>query len=148
MPAVTETLDTVQSVTQSGYKWGFETTIEMDFAPKGLNEDIIRLISARKEEPEWMLEWRLKAYAAWLTMEEPQWARVDHPPINYQDLHYYAAPKKKAGPKSLDEVDPELLKMYEKLGIPLKEHGFSFSPCAIAASPAAITMSATVSALL
>jgi Fe-S cluster assembly protein SufB len=121
MAAVTETLDTVQSVTQSGYKWGFETTIEMDFAPKGLNEDIIRLISARKEEPEWMLEWRLKAYAAWLKMEEPQWARVDHPPIDYQDLHYYAAPKKKAGPKSLDEVDPELLKMYEKLGIPLKE---------------------------
>jgi Fe-S cluster assembly protein SufB len=121
MAAVTETLDTVQSVTQSGYKWGFETTIEMDFAPKGLSEDIIRLISARKEEPEWMLEWRLKAYAAWLKMEEPHWARVDHPPIDYQDLHYYAAPKKKAGPKSLDEVDPELLKMYEKLGIPLKE---------------------------
>jgi len=121
MAAVTETLDAVQSVTQSGYKWGFETTIEMDFAPKGLNEDIIRLISARKEEPEWMLEWRLKAYAAWLKMDEPHWARVDHPPIDYQDLHYYAAPKKKAGPKSLDEVDPELLKMYEKLGIPLKE---------------------------
>ena len=121
MAAVTETLDTVQSVTQSGYKWGFETTIEMDLAPKGLNEDIIRLISARKQEPEWMLEWRLKAYAAWLKMEEPQWARVDHPPIDYQDLHYYAAPKKKAGPKSLEEVDPELLKMYEKLGIPLKE---------------------------
>ncbi len=121
MAADTETLDTVQSVTQSGYKWGFETTIEMDFAPKGLSEDIIRLISTRKEEPEWMLEWRLKAYAAWLKMEEPHWARVDHPPIDYQDLHYYAAPKKKAGPKSLDEVDPELLKMYEKLGIPLKE---------------------------
>ena len=121
MAAVTETLDTVQSVTQSGYKWGFETTIEMDLAPKGLNEDIIRLISSRKEEPEWMLEWRLKAYAAWLKMEEPQWARVDHPPIDYQDLHYYAAPKKKAGPKSLEEVDPELLKMFEKLGIPLKE---------------------------
>jgi Fe-S cluster assembly protein SufB len=121
MAAVTETLDTVQSVTQSGYKWGFETTIEMDLAPKGLNEDIIRLISSRKEEPEWMLEWRLKAYAAWLKMDEPQWARVDHPPIDYQDLHYYAAPKKKNGPKSLDEVDPELLKMYEKLGIPLKE---------------------------
>jgi Fe-S cluster assembly protein SufB len=121
MPAVTETLDAVQSVTQSGYKWGFETTIEMDLAPKGLNEDIIRLISARKEEPEWMLEWRLKAYAAWLKMEEPNWARVDHPPIDYQDLHYYAAPKRKPGPRSLDEVDPELLKMYEKLGIPLKE---------------------------
>jgi Fe-S cluster assembly protein SufB len=121
MTAVSETLDTVQSVTQSGYKWGFETTIEMDLAPKGLNEDIIRLISERKQEPEWMLEWRLKAYAAWLKMEEPHWARVDHPPIDYQDLHYYAAPKKKDGPKSLDDVDPELLRMYEKLGIPLKE---------------------------
>src|SRR3954449_1734975 len=122
MAAVTETLDTVQSVTQSGYKWGFETDIEMDIAPKGLNEDIIRLISSRKQEPAWMLEWRLKAFAAWKTMQEPHWARVDHPPIDYQDLHYYAAPKKKGdGPKSLDEVDPELLAMYEKLGIPLKE---------------------------
>src|SRR6201996_9333257 len=121
MAAATDTLDTVQSITQSGYKWGFETDIEMEFAPKGLNEDIIRLISARKEEPAWMLDWRLKAFAAWQAMEEPQWARVEHPAIDYQDLHYYAAPKKKAGPKSLDEVDPELLAMYEKLGIPLKE---------------------------
>ena len=121
MTVESETLEAVQSVTQSGYKWGFETAIEMDLAPKGLNEDIIRLISERKEEPAWMLAWRLKAYEAWLTMEEPHWARVDHPPIDYQDLHYYAAPKKKAGPRSLDEVDPELLKMYEKLGIPLKE---------------------------
>src|SRR6195952_4754437 len=121
MAATTETLDAVELVTQSGYKWGFETNIEMDLAPKGLNEDIIRLISAPKQEPEWMLAWRLKAYAAWLKREEPDWARVDHPPIDYQDLHYYAAPKRKAGPKSLDEVDPELLKMYEKLGIPLKE---------------------------
>ncbi len=121
MSVAAETLDAVQSVTESGYKWGFETNIEMDLAPKGLNEDIIRLISERKEEPSWMLDWRLKAYAAWLKMEEPEWARVDHPPIDYQDLHYYAAPKKKNGPKSLDEVDPELLKMYEKLGIPLKE---------------------------
>jgi Fe-S cluster assembly protein SufB len=93
----------------------------MDIAPKGLNEGTIRLISERKQEPEWLLEWRLKAYAAWLKMPEPEWARVDHPPIDYQDLHYYAAPKKKPGLKSLDEVDPELLKMYEKLGIPLKE---------------------------
>jgi Fe-S cluster assembly protein SufB len=121
MSAVTETLDTVQSVTQSGYKWGFETTIEMDMAPKGLNEDIIRLISARKEEPSWMVDWRLKAFAAWQQMQEPHWARVEHQAIDYQDLHYYAAPKKKAGPKSLDEVDPELLRTYEKLGIPLKE---------------------------
>src|SRR5579872_230230 len=121
MSAATQTLSTVESVTQSGYKWGFETDIEMDLAPKGLNEDIIRLISSRKEEPAWLLEWRLKAYAAWLKMTEPHWARVEHAPIDYQDLHYYAAPKKKAGPKSLDEVDPELLKTYEKLGIPLKE---------------------------
>ncbi len=121
MTAVAETLDTVQSVTEGGYKWGFSTDIEMDMAPKGLNEDIIRLISSRKNEPEWLLEWRLKAYAAWLKMEEPNWAMVHHEPIDYQDLHYYAAPKKKPGPKSLDEVDPELLKMYEKLGIPLKE---------------------------
>ena len=121
MPAVAETLDAVQSVTDGGYKFGFVTDIEMDLAPKGLNEDIIRLISARKEEPAWMLAWRLKAYAAWLEMEEPDWSSVDHPPIDYQALHYYAAPKKKAGPASLDEVDPELLRMYEKLGIPLKE---------------------------
>src|SRR5215469_6297555 len=121
MSAATQTLNTVQSVTQSGYKWGWETEIEMDLAPKGLNEDIIRLISSRKEEPAWLLEWRLKAFAAWQQMTEPHWARVEHAPIDYQDLHYYAAPKKKAGPKSLDEVDPELLKTYEKLGIPLKE---------------------------
>ncbi len=121
MPAVTETLDTVQSVTQSGYKWGWETEIEMDLAPKGLSEDTIALISDRKGEPDWLLQWRLRAYAAWKQMEEPHWARVEHQPIDYQDLHYYAAPKKKSGPKSLDEVDPELLKMYEKLGIPLKE---------------------------
>jgi Fe-S cluster assembly protein SufB len=121
MSAVAETLDTLQSITDSPYKWGFSTDIEMDIAPKGLTEDTIRLISARKNEPEWLLEWRLKAFAAWLKMEEPTWARVEHPPIDYQDLHYYAAPKKKTGPKSLDEVDPELLRTYEKLGIPLKE---------------------------
>jgi Fe-S cluster assembly protein SufB len=121
MTAAVETLETVQNVTQSGYKWGFETDIEMDIAPKGLNEDIVRLISARKNEPEWLLEWRLKAYRHWLTMEDPDWAKVHHPKIDFQDLHYYAAPKQKSGPKSLDEVDPELLKMYEKLGIPLRE---------------------------
>jgi Fe-S cluster assembly protein SufB len=121
MAAVTETLDTVQSVTQSGYKWGFVTDIAMDLAPKGLNEDIIRLISDRKQEPAWLLEWRLKAYAAWQEMAEPHWAKVTHPKIDLQDLHYYAAPTKKPGYKSLDEVDPELLRTYEKLGIPLKE---------------------------
>jgi Fe-S cluster assembly protein SufB len=121
MSAVAETLDTVQAITESSYKWGFTTDIEMDVAPKGLSEDTIRLISERKNEPEWLLTWRLKAYAAWLKMEEPHWAKLHHPPIDYQDVHYYAAPKKKAGPKSLDEVDPELLRTYEKLGIPLKE---------------------------
>ncbi len=121
MAAVAETLDTVQSLTQSGYKWGFETDIEMDVAPKGLSEDTIRMISARKAEPEWLLAWRLKAYATWLTMEAPDWARIGYPPIDYQDIHYYAAPKKKDGPLSLDEVDPELLRTYAKLGIPLKE---------------------------
>ena len=121
MAAVAETLEAVQSVTDGGYKWGFSTDIEMDMAPKGLNEDIIRLISARKNEPQWLLDWRLKSYAAWLKTEEPDWAKVNHPPIDYQDLHYYAAPKKKTGPKSLDEVDPELLRTYEKLGIPLRE---------------------------
>lgn len=121
MPAVTQTREAVEKLGQSTYKWGFETDIEMDMAPKGLNEDIIRLISSRKEEPEWMLEWRLAAYKTWQAMEEPKWAKVTFPPIDYQDAHYYAAPRKKPGPKSLDEVDPELLRTYEKLGIPLHE---------------------------
>jgi Fe-S cluster assembly protein SufB len=121
MPAVTETIDAVQSVTEGTYKYGFETDIEMEFAPKGLNEDIVRFISAKKNEPQWLLDWRLKAYAMWLKMEEPRWPAVKYPPIDYQDSYYYAAPVKKAGPKSLDEVDPELLKTYAKLGIPLKE---------------------------
>ncbi|MFC0409321.1 Fe-S cluster assembly protein SufB [Roseomonas elaeocarpi] len=121
MPAVAETIDAVESVTQSTYKWGFETDIEMDMAPRGLNEDIVRFISAKKEEPEWLLAWRLKAFAAWQKMVEPEWAKVVYPPIDYQDAHYYAAPKQKAGPKSLDEVDPELLKTYAKLGIPIRE---------------------------
>ncbi|MDT7953124.1 MAG: Fe-S cluster assembly protein SufB, partial [Acetobacteraceae bacterium] len=120
MPAVAETLDTVQSITQSGYKWGFETNIDMEIAPKGLSPDTIRMISEKKGEPSWMLDWRLKAYENWLTMEEPNWAKVGYPKIDYQDIHYYAAPKRPA-PKSLDDVDPELLAMYEKLGIPLKE---------------------------
>ena len=116
-----ETLGTVEALTQSGYKYGFATEIEMDLAPLGLNEDIVRLISARKNEPLWMLDWRLKAFALWQTMTEPNWAKIGYPPIDYQGIHYYAAPVKKAGPKSLDEVDPELLRTYEKLGIPLRE---------------------------
>lgn len=104
------------------YKYGFSSDIEMDYAPKGLSEDIVRLISEKKEEPEWMLEWRLKAYRIWKNMAEPDWAKVGYPPIDYNDIYYYAAPKsQKKKPKSLDEVDPELLEVYEKLGIPLKE---------------------------
>ncbi|AIJ71326.1 MULTISPECIES: Fe-S cluster assembly protein SufB [Brucella] len=121
MPAVQETINQVRGLDVDQYKYGFETTIEADKAPKGLNEDIIRFISAKKNEPEWMLEWRLKAYERWLTMEEPTWARVDYPKIDFQDAYYYSAPKNQSGPKSLDEVDPELLKTYEKLGIPLRE---------------------------
>ncbi|MEM1049138.1 MAG: Fe-S cluster assembly protein SufB, partial [Pseudomonadota bacterium] len=121
MPAVQETIDQVKAIDVDQYKYGFETEIEMELAPRGLSEDIIRLISAKKDEPEWMLEWRLNAYRRWLTMSEPTWARVDYPKIDFNDIHYYAAPKSTPGPKSLDEVDPELLRTYEKLGIPLKE---------------------------
>jgi Fe-S cluster assembly protein SufB len=121
MAAVQETIDTVRTLDVDQYKYGFETLIESDKAPKGLNEDIIRFISAKKDEPEWMLEWRLGAYRRWLTMEEPTWARVEYPKIDFQDLHYFAAPKGVTGPTSLDEVDPELLRTYEKLGIPLRE---------------------------
>lgn len=104
------------------YKYGFETEIEMDYAPKGVNEEIVRLISAKKNEPEWMLQWRLKALAVWQQMVEPDWAMLNIDPIDYQDIHYYAAPKSMANkPKSLDEIDPALLKTYSKLGIPLKE---------------------------
>ena len=103
------------------YRYGFVTDIESETAPKGLSEDTIRFISAKKDEPEWLLEWRLRAYRAWLTMEEPEWAQLKFPRIDFQDAYYYSAPKQKAGPKSLDEVDPELLRTYEKLGIPLRE---------------------------
>ncbi|MFN3593268.1 MAG: Fe-S cluster assembly protein SufB [Thiobacillaceae bacterium] len=103
------------------YRWGFTTDIEQEVVPAGLNEDVIRLISAKKQEPEFMLEWRLNAYRHWLTLEEPKWASVHYPPIDYQAIHYYAAPKQAKRPKSLDEVDPKLLETYEKLGIPLHE---------------------------
>ncbi len=121
MPAVQETVDSVRRIEVDQYKYGFVTDIESDKAPKGLSEDIVRYISAQKNEPEWMLEWRLGAYRRWLTMTEPTWARVSYPKIDFNDLYYYSAPKSTKGPKSLDEVDPELLKMYEKLGIPLRE---------------------------
>src|SRR5262245_29903083 len=121
MPAVQETVDQVRRIDVDQYKYGFETLIESEKAPKGLSEDTIRFISAKKNEPAWMLEWRLGAYKRWLTMREPTWARVSYPKIDYQDLYYYAAPKRNAAPKSLDEIDPEILKTYEKLGIPLRE---------------------------
>ncbi|MBB5073090.1 Fe-S cluster assembly protein SufB [Bartonella callosciuri] len=121
MPAVQETIRQVREIDVDQYKYGFETTIETDKAPKGLNEDIIKFISAKKREPEWMLTWRLQAFRRWLTMEEPNWARIQYPKIDFQEIYYYAAPKNHTGPKSLDEVDPELLATYEKLGIPLKE---------------------------
>src|SRR5712692_3875343 len=121
MPAVQETVDQVRLIDVDQYKYGFETLIESEKAPKGLSEDTVRFISAKKNEPAWMLEWRLKAYRHWLTMREPTWARVDYPKIDYQNIYYYSAPKKNAAPKSLDEIDPEILKTYEKLGIPLRE---------------------------
>ena len=120
MPAVQETVDKVRLIDVDQYKYGFVTDIESEKAPKGLSEDTIRYISAKKSEPDWMLQWRLDAYRRWLTMREPTWARVDYPKIDYQDLYYYSAPKRKEL-ASLDEVDPEILKTYEKLGIPLKE---------------------------
>ncbi len=111
----------LQEFTSSEYKYGFESDIDTDSAPKGLNEDIIRFISAKKEEPEWMLEWRLDAYSRWCDMKEPRWPNVSYPEINYQDIIYYAAPKQKVVPKSLDEIDPELRRTFEKLGISLEE---------------------------
>jgi Fe-S cluster assembly protein SufB len=121
MPAVQETIDQVRLIDVDQYKYGFETEVEMEKAPKGLSEDVIRFISGKKGEPEWMLQWRLDAYKRWLTMKEPDWARVSYDKIDYNDIYYYAAPKKNPAPKSLDEVDPEILKTYEKLGIPLRE---------------------------
>src|SRR5579872_2835076 len=108
MTASVEARERLRSVTDGAYKYGFVTDIDADVAPKGLSEDIVRFISAKKNEPEWLLEWRLKAYRHWLTMKEPQWANVHHPPINYQDVIYYSAPKPKKQLNSLDEVDPEL----------------------------------------
>src|SRR4026209_315668 len=121
MPAVQETVARVKAIDVDKYKYGFFTDIESVKAPKALNEDIVRFISAKKGEPEWLTEWRLEAYRRWLTMQEPKWANVKYPKIDFQELYYYSAPKSTEGPKSLAEVDPELLRTYERLGIPLSE---------------------------
>lgn len=121
MPAVQETVERVKRIDVDQYRYGFETLIESDKAPKGLSEETVKFISQKKNEPDWMLQWRLDAYRRWLTMTEPTWARVDYPKIDFQDLYYYAAPKPKKTVSSLDEIDPEILKTYEKLGIPLRE---------------------------
>lgn len=118
---LSEDMKIIEDVTSTDYKWGFVTDIDSETAPKGLNEDIIRLISAKKNEPEWMTEWRLKAYRYWLKMEEPKWPNVHYPQVDFQDISYYSAPKQKPKLNSLEEVDPELLKTFEKLGIPLEE---------------------------
>src|SRR5258706_13406237 len=121
MPTAT---DTIESLVKQEYKYGFITDVETDSAPPGLNEDIIRLISTKKNEPAWMTDWRLKAFRHWQTMTEPTWQFVKYPPVDFQDITYYSAPKQNANaPKSLDEVDPKLLETYEKLGIPLRERG-------------------------
>ena len=111
----------IDNATKSDYKYGFVTDIDTDVIPSGLSEEVVRLISAKKNEPEWLLEFRLKAYRHWLTLKMPDWAQLDIPPIDYQAISYFAAPKKKDSPKSLDEVDPELIDTFNKLGIPLEE---------------------------
>ena len=121
MASAPNTIETVRAVAGDKYKYGFVTDIETETAPKGLSEDTIRFISAKKSEPQWLLDWRLRAFRSWTQMEEPNWARIGYPPIDYQDAFYYSAPKVKQAPKSLDEIDPELIKTYEKLGIPLRE---------------------------
>ena len=121
MAAVQETVERVKQIDVDKYKYGFFTDIELVTAPKGLNEEVVRFISAKKGEPDWLRDWRLEAFRRWQTMQEPKWANVQYPKIDFQDLYYYSAPKSTEGPKSLAEVDPELLETYEKLGIPLKE---------------------------
>ena len=121
MAAVQETIEQVRKIDVDQYKYGFETIIASVKAPKGLSEDTVRFISAKKGEPEWMLEWRLEAYRRWLNMVEPTWANVTYPKIDFQELYFYSAPHSTEGPKSLADVDPELLATYAKLGIPLME---------------------------
>src|SRR5438874_1956328 len=120
---MTEDLKILDDVTQSEYKWGFVSNIESDNAPKGLNEDIVRFISAKKKEPQWLLDWRLKAFRYWMSLQyqEPTWANIHHPAIDFQDIIYYSAPKKKPELKSLDELDPEIRETFNKLGISLEE---------------------------
>ena len=121
LSTIDEDRNTIEQAVLSEYKYGFVTNIEADEAPKGLNEDTIRFISAKKNEPEWMLEWRLKAFRHWLKMEEPHWGNLNYPRIDYQEIIYYSAPKQKINPKNLDEIDPELRRTFEKLGISLDE---------------------------
>src|SRR3982074_313545 len=121
MAAVQETVARVRRMDVDQYRYGFETLIESDKAPKGLSEDTVRFISAKKDEPAWMLEWRLEAYPRWLPMREPQWPRVNYGAIDYQNAYYYSAPTNFKAPKSLADIDPEILKTYDKLGIPLRE---------------------------
>ncbi|MEJ2721830.1 MAG: Fe-S cluster assembly protein SufB, partial [bacterium] len=119
---MSKSTDPIKRYTDQEYKYGFVTDIVQETIPKGLNEDVIRLISAKKKEPAWLLEWRLKAYQYWQTMTVPTWAKVHYPPIDYQDIHYFAAPKRNEdAPKSLDDIDPEIKKTFDKLGIPLEE---------------------------
>ena len=118
---MSENLKVIEDIAQQEYAYGFVTDIESDRAPKGLNEDIVSLISSKKNEPEWLLNWRLRAFRHWKTMKEPHWQNVHYPPIDYQEITYYAAPKQKPKLNSLDEVDPELLKTFAKLGISIEE---------------------------
>ncbi len=123
MTASIDTIGAVRALSQEGYKYGFVTDIEADEAPPGLDEETVAFISAKKGEPPWLLEWRLAAFRAWQKMTPPNWAKLNLAPIDYQAATYYSAPRQNAGPQSLDEVDPELLRTYEKLGIPLRERG-------------------------
>ena len=132
----------INDVTQNDYKWGFTTDIETDTAAKGLNENIVRFISAKKNEPEWLLEFRLKAYKHWLTMKEPTWAHLHHPPINFNEIIFYAAPKQNQDKKNLNEIDPELIKTFEKLGIPLNEQKL-FSGVAVDAVMDSVSVTTT-----
>jgi hypothetical protein len=133
---MTTATSTIQELATREYKHGFTTDIEVETVPRGLNEDIVRLISAKKQEPAWLLEWRLKAYRHWLTMTEPKWPNVHYPPVDFQDVIYYAAPKAKKQLSSLDEVDPELRRTFEKLGIALDEQkrlaGVAWTRCSTA----------------